>query len=244
MRTFGQIKSNIEYLLVNSYGKPSFKNTMKVFNENVIKNKNIAEIYHGYDKLSKKSNISKDIVDEYLNEMVISLKETIEKSSEELKEIKMWLNENLSDTSENHYQDIDNIVYKKGIKDIEKVLESKKNIKNILTSSEKLVENVSYSQIPISSMLKIVTNTFNKEYSNISESEKKELKEILSLSRSELKKEIESLKEEVIEKLSTKLNESDDSELKEKIELSIQRINESEVSGISLYKLKNLKSGL
>jgi len=52
------------------------------------------------------------------------------------------------------------------------------------------------------------------------------------------------LKEEVIEKLSTKLNESDDSELKEKIELSIQRINESEVSGISLYKLKNLKSGL
>lgn len=244
MKTFGEIKSNIEQLIVNSYGRPSFKNTMKLFNENILKNKNISQIYHGYNRLSKSVGMSQDIADEYINEMSIKLKNLIESSSDDIKEIKMWLNENLDNLIENNYEDIDNLIYKKGIKDIEKVLESKKKIKKILISSEKIVENKNVTNVPISSMLKIMTNTFNREYSNISETERKELKEILSLSKKELKNEIETLKEEVLEKLNTKLNETEDNELKEKIELSIEKINESDISGISLYKLKNLKSGL
>jgi hypothetical protein len=93
-------------------------------------------------------------------------------------------------------------------------------------------------------MLKIVTNTFNKEYSNISEEDKKELKSLLSLNKKQISEEIKSVKENVILKLSDKIAESDDSELKEKIGNTIQKIQESESDLISLYKLKQLEQGL
>jgi hypothetical protein len=93
-------------------------------------------------------------------------------------------------------------------------------------------------------MLKIVTNTFNKEYSNISEEDKKELKSLLSLNKKQISEEIKLVKESVISKLSDKITESDDSELKEKIGNTIQKIQESESDLISLYKLKQLEQGL
>ena len=93
-------------------------------------------------------------------------------------------------------------------------------------------------------MLKIVTNTFNKEYSNISEEDKKELKSLLSLNKKQISEEIKLVKENVISKLSDKITESDDSELKEKIGNTIQKIQESESDLISLYKLKQLEQGL
>lgn len=93
-------------------------------------------------------------------------------------------------------------------------------------------------------MLKIVTNTFNKEYSNISEEDKKELKSLLSLNKKQISEEIKLVKENVILKLSDKIAESDDSELKEKIGNTIQKIQESESDLISLYKLKQLEQGL
>ena len=53
-----------------------------------------------------------------------------------------------------------------------------------------------------------------------------------------------SVKENVITKLTDKINESDDIELKEKIGNTIQRIQESESDLVSLYKLKQLEQGL
>jgi hypothetical protein len=122
-------------------------------------------------------------------------------------------------------------------------LETKKEIKNLLstTKKEKVQESVN---IPLSSMLKIVTNTFNNEYSNISEEDKKELKSLLSLNKKQISEEIKSVKENVITKLTDKINESDDIELKEKIGNTIQRIQESESDLVSLYKLKQLEQGL
>ena len=122
-------------------------------------------------------------------------------------------------------------------------METKKEIKNLLatTKKEKVQESVN---IPLSSMLKIVTNTFNNEYSNISEEDKKELKSLLSLNKKQISEEIKSVKENVITKLTDKINESDDIELKEKIGNTIQRIQESESDLVSLYKLKQLEQGL
>lgn len=54
MNKFGQIKSNIESLMTESYGKGSFKNHMKSFKKNVIENEKLAEAYFLYDELSKK----------------------------------------------------------------------------------------------------------------------------------------------------------------------------------------------
>ena len=244
MNKFGQIKSNIESLMTESYGKGSFKNHMKSFKKNVIENEKLAEAYFLYDELSKKKGLSKDIVDDYVNESIETIKNIIVSESKKLKELNMWISENVTKNVTNEYSDIDTVVYSKSVKNLEKVLECKNNIKNLIGQNS---ENITVSEslnIPLSSMLKIATNTFNKEYGNISEEDKKELKNLLSLNKSQLSEEITKSKEIVLEKLSEKGNESNDEDLKQKVTQTIERINETKDSLVSLYKLRQLEQGL
>jgi hypothetical protein len=244
MNKFGQIKSNIESLMTESYGKPSFKTHMKSFKKNILENKSIAEAYFLYDELSKNKGLSKDIVDDYVNESIETIKNIVSSNTEKINEINMWVSENVTKTIENCYNDIDSVVYNTTVKSLEKVLESKNRIKNTVIKSP-IQKTVTESlNIPLSSMLKIATNTFNKEFGNISEEEKQELKSLLSLDKKSLTEEIEKSKTNVIDKLQVTLNESEDSELSEKVQKTIEKINESEISLVSLYKLKQLEQGL
>lgn len=244
MNTFGQIKSNIESLLSESYGKPSFKNHMKSFKKNILENKKLAEAYYLYDELSKKKGMSKDILDDYVNESFDTLKSVLNSQESKLKEVNMWVSENLTEGVDNSYSDIDTVIYNTSVKNLEKVLESKNRIKKTLSESVKSKSVNETVNLPLSTMLKISTNTFNKEYENISEEEKNELKQLLSLDKKQLVEEIEKSKSVVIEKLTTKLNESADDELTEKVNQTISKINESEISLVSLYKLRQLETGL
>jgi len=244
MNTFGQIKSNIESLLSESYGKPSFKNHMKSFKKNILENKKLAEAYYLYDELSKKKGMNKDILDDYVNESFDTLKSILKSQESKLKEVNMWVSENLTNSVDNSYSDIDTVIYNTSVKNLEKVLESKNRIKKTLGESVKPKTVNETVNLPLSTMLKISTNTFNKEYQNISEEEKNELKQLLSLDKKQLIEEIEKSKSVVIEKLTTKLNESTDDELTEKVNQTISKINESEISLVSLYKLRQLETGL
>lgn len=244
MNKFGQIKSNIESLLTTSYGKPSFKNHMKSFKKNIIDNEKLAEAYFLYDELSKCKGLSTDIVDEYLNESIETIKNIVETQKDKLKEVYMWISENVKENSINNYSDIDTVVYNTSVRDLEKVLESKNTIKKLILTKDTNTTVSESLNIPLSSMLKIATNTFNKEYGNISEDEKKELKDLLSLDKDTLVEEIEKSKSVVLSKLSEKINESNDKELNDKVNQTISRINESENSLVSLYKLRQLERGL
>jgi len=244
MNTFGQIKSNIESLLSESYGKPSFKNHMKSFKKNILENKKLAEAYYLYDELSKKKGMNKDILDDYVNESFDTLKSILKSQESKLKEVNMWVSENLTKGVANSYSDIDTVIYNTSVKNLEKVLESKNRIKKTLGEPVKPKTVNETVNLPLSTMLKISTNTFNKEYQNISEEEKNELKQLLSLDKKQLIEEIEKSKSVVIEKLTTKLNESTDDELTEKVNQTISKINESEISLVSLYKLRQLETGL
>jgi len=206
MNTFGQIKSNIESLLSESYGKPSFKNHMKSFKKNILENKKLAEAYYLYDELSKKKGMNKDILDDYVNESFDTLKSILKSQESKLKEVNMWVSENLTKGVANSYSDIDTVIYNTSVKNLEKVLESKNRIKKTLGESVKPKTVNETVNLPLSTMLKISTNTFNKEYENISEEERNELKQLLSLNKKQLVEEIEKSKSVVIEKLTTKLN--------------------------------------
>ena len=244
MNKFGQIKSNIESLLTKSYGKNAFKTNMKSFKSHIIENEKLAEAYFLYDELSKKKGLSKDIVDDYVNECVEKIKGTLTTESDKLKEVNMWVSEGLKTDSDNNYTNIDTVVYSTSIKNLEKVLECKNTIKKLLGVTEEVTKVTESVNIPLSSMLKIATNTFNREYGDISEEEKKELKNLLSLSKTELTEEITLSKGVVLKKLTEKVNESNDEDLNNRVNETINRINESEISLTSLYKLKQLEHGL
>ena len=156
----------------------------------------------------------------------------------------MWVSEGLKTDSDNNYTNIDTVVYSTSIKNLEKVLECKNTIKKLLGETEEVTKVTESVNIPLSSMLKIATNTFNREYGDISEEEKKELKNLLSLSKTELTEEITISKGVVLKKLTEKVNESNDEDLNNRVNETINRINESEISLTSLYKLKQLEHGL
>ena len=244
MNKFGQIKSNIESLLTKSYGKNAFKTNMKSFKSHIIENEKLAEAYFLYEELSKKKGLSKDIVDDYVNECVETIKGILTTESAKLKEVNMWVSEGLKTDSDNDYTNIDTVVYSTSIKNLEKVLECKNTIKKLLGETEEVTKVTESVNIPLSSMLKIATNTFNREYGDISEEEKKELKNLLSLSKTELTEEITLSKGVVLKKLTEKVNESNDEDLNNRVNETINRINESEISLTSLYKLKQLEHGL
>jgi transcriptional regulator of heat shock response len=242
MKSFGTIKTSIEKSLVESYGKPEFKTIMKGFKKNVLDNKNISEMYFIYDALSKPATFNKEIVSEYINESTDILKSLVEKNTTQIEKLSEWI-DNILSSNENNYSDIDTIVYNESVRNLEKVLESKKQIKNILILEEKKVQNESVN-IPLSSMLKIASNVFNEKYSNISEEEQSELKSLLSLTKEETSNQIKSLTEEVVEKLKNKLVEEKEDEMKVVIETTISRVKESKNDLVSLFKLKQLNSGL
>ena len=133
--------------------------------------------------------------------------------------------------------------YSKSIKDLESNLNSKKNIKTILMSKENkdIKESVN---LPLSSMLKIANDSLNREFSNINESDMKYLKDIISLTDSEIITEMKSLKENVISNLKKSINESTESELKVTISDTIKKINESKSDHYNLYKLRMLNKNL
>ena len=244
MNKFGAIKSKIEKVLVSTYGKETFKSNLKTFKTKVLGDKSLSEAYYLYDELSSKKGFSKEVATEYITESFERLNDIILKTQTEIEELSKWVDSVLEESVQNSYVDIDNVLYEKGVRNLEKIVESKLRIQTTLTETklEKVVkESVN---LPLSTMLKIASNTFNKEYENISESERDELKGLLSMSKEDIKKEMTTLKESVIEKLQSTLTESSDKELSEKVNKTIEKINESENDLVSLYKLKQLYSGL
>jgi DNA helicase HerA-like ATPase len=244
MSSFGIIKTKIERLLEESYGKPSFKNNLKGFINHVIKNKPLSEAYYLYDELSSNKGLNENIVDEYISESFDHLKTIIDNNKKKIEELSEWVDELLKEDVDNNYEDIDKQIYTKNVvKNLESLLESKQKIRKTLLSS-KLHEETNHLNLPLSSMISIANKTLNKELQTLSEEEKKELHFYTSLKGKNLSEEIERTKQVVLNKLSNSLNESTDSDLSEKIQKTIDKINKSEKTLTSLYKLKQLEKGL
>jgi hypothetical protein len=167
----------------------------------------------------------------------------VENNQKYLNKLSNWINSIILEHS-NDYTDIDNTIYKKSIKDLSTVLESKTKIKSKLISEEinsKLEESVN---LPISTMIKVADENIKMELKNISESERKIIQELSSMSEDEVKLEMDNLKENVISNLKSSLNESKDSDLTATIENTIKKIVDSPYDRYNLYKLRNLNKGL
>jgi len=243
MDTFGTIKTKIENTAVELSKKPQFKRFIFEFKHLVLENKDLSELYYIYDDLSKNKGLPNDIANDYINESIEYSQILLESQGERLRDISLWIN-SWNKKNINDYYDIDNAIYKKGIKNLESILESKKNIKNILTKEEN-IKNISESiNIPISSMVKIANENLKKELGYLNENEKKELDEILSLNGEELKENFENIKKVVLENLKGSINESTDSDLQNTINKTINKIMESKCNHYDYYKLKKLSLGL
>jgi hypothetical protein len=243
MNTFGTIKTKIEKASADLYKKPNFKKFISELKIMVLENKDVSELYYIYDDLSSNKGLPKDIADDYLNESLEYSEILIESSSTYLNKLDKWVS-SYTKENVNNYKDIDNAIYNKSIRNLESVLESKKNLKKSLIS-ENIKSSVAESvNLPISTMVKIANDNLKNEVTSLNESERNELNSILSLTTDEVKKEMEELKESVISGLKTTLNESKESGLSDTIQTTINKVMDAKCDHYNLYKLRKLNTGL
>jgi hypothetical protein len=236
---FGELKSKIEIYLSESYKKGTLKDNLFIFEELVLKNKNISRIFFLYDELSTKKGLQESIVNEFINESITAYENLTNKVNPyNLKEIKMWVGHI---KCENKYKEIDNL-FSTDVLTLESKIKSKKIICEILKTKEQ--EKKEIIKVPLKSMLNVANKTDGKFISSLKESEQKELKKILSTPKTQLIENYNDAKDLVLEKLNEKKNNENDSDTINTIDQVLLKIQKESFSELNYYHLKQLKESL
>jgi uncharacterized membrane-anchored protein YhcB (DUF1043 family) len=243
MRNFGLLKSIVENSFVSTYKTDDFKRIVKEFKEFIDNNKEVGEVFIDYGTIMKTNNLNEDVAKDFLEYSVETIKTKINNNKRQFEEFDSWV-ETLNEDVTNDYQDIDNMVNAKNASDFINLIESKNKLTLQLISKD--VENESQLtetiNIPISDMLNIVSETFAKEYSELSESELFELKSILRMDSNELNEGISRLKTEILNKLDSV--QIDDDVIEKTINSTKVKVENTSIDSLSYYRLKKLSESI
>jgi hypothetical protein len=236
---FGKLKSKIENKLVESYKNGTIKNDMSKFNSLVLKNKNVSKLFYLYDELTSNRGLNESIANEYINQSITFYENTINKIKPiDLKGLNSWL----EGTEYNNEYDVVDDLFSTGVTKLEEKITSKKTILETITKTPK--ESKDVVSIPLKTMVDIANKTINNYVSNLTESDQKKLKSILSLNEDELKEKYDTLKESIISKLE-KIQESEqDKEVGERINETITKVNSESFDKLNYLKLQELNNNL
>lgn len=236
---FGLIKSKIEKLLTESYVKNTLKENLFVFDELVLKNKNLKKVFFIYDELSSNKKLNESAAKEYVNEMITLFENTVNKiSKNQINDLKMWVG-NIK--CENEYKDIDNLFSNK-IEDLEHKISSKTNIIESLKLSPVIFEKI--ENIELKDIVTVANKTVKEHLEKLDDKTKKELKEVLFENKEKLKVKFDVLKETIQEKLEALKETENDDEVLGKINETLIRVSKEKYSDINYLKLKDLSRNL
>jgi rRNA-processing protein FCF1 len=228
----GILKSKVEKFLVESMSNNTFKSEIKTFKSLVLEDKDIAKAFYIYDVLDRKRGMSKDDANSLIDECIRQF-EKLNLNDRKLSKINSWIRN--TKISENSYKQIDNVLDTDNIL-FETILESKKNLIKTITSTEKVKET---SNLPLDKVYEVAENTTKNFLMELSEQELKSLNKYLTLSEGEIKNKYSVISEMVIEKLE-ELKDNSDSNIKTKIDETVERIKTDSPNQLNLVRLKKL----
>jgi len=235
---FGELKSKIETCLTESYKNKNLKRDLFVFEELVLKNKNISQVFFLYDELSSNKGLSESVANEFINESITAYENLVNKiTPNQIKELKAWVGHI---KCENTYKNIDDL-FSSNVLTLENKIKSKKTILESLKNKSQ--EQKEVIEVPLNSMVNVANKTVQKYISSLSESEQKELKNILSTPKESLIENYGKMKDEVINKLNNQ-KEGSDSETQETITKVLDKLQTESFNELNYYKLKQLNEGL
>ena len=234
----GVLKSRVEKLLSESYGKGTFKEEIKNFNRNVLSNKNISKLFFLYDELSTNKGYDQKLAEDFVFESITMFENIINKTDKkDLEKLKRWV---VGVNSHNQYTDIDNLFYNSGdVLHLENKVRSKKVIVEGLKKTT-IVENKETILLPLSSMVRVANKSIEEFVSNLNESEKKELNSLLKEDESVLAEQFQNLKDEAVVKLVVVLESESEDSVKNAINETIDNIKSKKFDRLEYFKLKNL----
>jgi len=238
----GVLKSRVEKLLSESYGKGTFKEEIKNFNRNVLLNKNISKLFFLYDELSANKGYEQKLAEDFVFESITMFENIINKTDKrDLEKLKKWVT---GVNSHNQYIDIDNLFYNSSdVLHLENKVRSKKVVVDSVKKSA-INENKEIILLPLSSMVRVANKTIEEFISNLNESEKKELNSLLKEDESLLVEKFRTLKDEAVVKLVVVLESESDESVKNTINETIDDIKSKKFDRLEYFKLKNLTDNI
>jgi hypothetical protein len=245
----GILKTKILKKLTESYtsdNKSEMKNILKLIKEN----KDFKEMYLFYEEIENKYISDKETAKLYVEGLSTMLNNpTLKGNKNNLEMFCKSLDKTIGDVSINEnelYSALDILSEKDALSNIEKKVISKKKLVEHLTTKKEINESKESTLVPNENLLNaILTSNFNALYSKtLSESEKEELKNILSIPHNEIESKTVELKESIINQVSTLINEANDNDLLDKLKTVKDEVVQMQPSRYNYFRLNELKNGL
>ncbi len=244
MNKFGIIKSKLLTKLTESYANEN-KAEIKDILTTIKENKDFKEMYLFYEEIENKYIDDKETAQLFVEGVINILKQQVGDLSNFCTSLNKMIN--VESINENEiYNSLDTLTENDSLSNIEKKVKAKKKLVEHLTTKKEIKESKDSRLIPNENLLNaVLTNNFNVLYSNtLSEQQKEELKNILSLSQEELLTKTTELKESIINQVSTLISESNETDLSTKLMKVKDEVNEMFPSKLNYYRLTELKNGL
>ena len=247
MNKFGVIKTKLLNKLTESYAKEN-KAEIKNILTTIKENKDFKEMYLFYEEIESKTISDKETAKLYVEGLSTYFSQPIGNWSN-LNMFCESLNKKLGNEeviTNELYGSLDILSEKDSLSNIEKKVIAKKKLVEHLTTKKEITESKETTLVPNETLLNaVLANNFNALYSNtLSESQKEELKNILSISYDDLITKSNELAESVIKQVSTLLSESNDTDLSNKLKAVKDEVSQMSPSRYNYYRLNELKNGL
>jgi len=246
MSKVGIIKTKLLKKLTESYGSKN-KSEIKDIIKTVLENKKFKEMYLFYEEIENKYIEDKETAKLYIEglENMINSQSAISEIADFCKKLDKKLG-NVSSDSNELYESLDQLFSKDTLSNIEnKVIARKKLVEHLTKKKDVTIKDNEPFTVNESLLYGVLANNFNVLYSNtLNEEQKKDFKDIMSLSNDELVVKTAELKEGINNKIESLLVESNDKEMNEKLNKVKQEVNTKEISRLNYFRLVELKNGL
>lgn len=246
MSKVGIIKTKLLKKLTESYGSKN-KSEIKDIIKTILENKKFKEMYLFYEEIENKYIEDKETAKLYIEglENMINSQSTINEIVDFCKKLDKKLGDVSSENNE-LYESLDQLFAKDTLSNIEnKVIARKKLVEHLTKKKDVTIKDNEPFTVNESLLYGVLANNFNVLYSNtLNEEQKKDFKDIMSLSNDELVIKTAELKEGINNKIESLLVESNDKEMNEKLNKVKQEVNTKEISRLNYFRLIELKNGL
>jgi succinate dehydrogenase flavin-adding protein (antitoxin of CptAB toxin-antitoxin module) len=245
MNNFGKLKSKLLKKLTEAYTNDNFKGNTKNLIKVVKKNKDFKEMYLFYEEIENKYIEDKEVAKLYVEQLGTLLKDKSKKLNSFCEVLNMSIYDVQVESNE-LYDNIDQLLEDDNLNNIDKkVIAKLKLVEHLTTKKENVVESSKSHTVNENLLHAVLANNFNVLYTNtLSEEQKTELKTILDLNDTDLKTKTTELKESLLDKIGTLINESTDSDMVKKLSSVKDEVLKKETSKLNYYRLTELKNGL
>jgi uncharacterized protein (DUF1015 family) len=245
MNNFGKIKSKLLKKLTEAYTNDNFKGNTKNLIKVVKKNKDFKEMYLFYEEIENKYIEDKEVAKLYVEQLGSLLKEKSKKLTSFCEVLNMSVHDVQVESNE-LYDNIDQLLEDDNLTNIDKkVIAKLKLVEHLTTKKENVVETSKTYTVNENLLHAVLANNFNVLYANtLSEEQRTELKTILDLNETDLETKTTELKESLLNKIGTLINESTDSDVIKKLSTVKDEVLKRETSKLNYYRLTELKNGL